>query len=376
MQQVDLRDPRITRGVSKELMPVLRTAEQLGWTGKRNSNGSLRLMSPVDDHAIHLPMGRQDPTLPKKLASRVLAHSDQERVGELARVGSGKAKAAMLTRGGEVTAQEFEDITALADVLESTQGAAFGLMPAQAIVVSETPWLAKLNQTKAGGAHYESDSVIERHWSDGTVDYLCPTCRALGQDVYTADNPRSVATHNRRHVIRGEKTRATTPGKKEIVEVRPDDEVTPRTEARIERLAKELAAALVVTRGYNPSDTSAEDYARRLAAHIIEQRGERQEHEPIPVEPLTPEGLVAQIRALVARDLLAERQAMLAQVEQQALQIAAVEASLERERRETARHRATLSAFAEMAREVADEGRESDVGSGDRESGTPATGEG
>jgi len=58
-------------------------------------------------------------------------------------------------------------------------------------LVSAKPWLSRMgtNRTKLTASLVENDRVLERTWSDGTVDWVCSLCG------YRADAPRSVAAH-------------------------------------------------------------------------------------------------------------------------------------------------------------------------------------
>lgn len=64
-------------------------------------------------------------------------------------------------------------------------------------LLSEGPWMAHRGGTKnnsGGGYVYPSSTVIERYWTDGTVDYACTGCD------YTSAKPRGVSAHYAQHV--------------------------------------------------------------------------------------------------------------------------------------------------------------------------------
>jgi hypothetical protein len=108
-------------------------------------------------------------------------------------------------------------------------------------------------------------------------------------------------------------------------------------------------------------EDTREGLARRMAEQIIEWRGDRQEpiDRPEP-EPVTPEGLLDQIRGLVAADLIHQRKNLEELLRMQTAQLAAADEMLLRSRRETQRYKDSLATFADMAREAAAEREESD----------------
>ncbi len=64
-------------------------------------------------------------------------------------------------------------------------------------IVSRKPWLAHRRPASKNtvGTRYESQAVVERKWSDGTIDYVCAFCG----DTFTSTNPKSVSAHYRSH---------------------------------------------------------------------------------------------------------------------------------------------------------------------------------
>lgn len=366
---VDLHDPRILRGRPKDMAPVVKMAARLGWSGSVTSAGGLRLQSPVDATVVRVPNStRTDPSQARRNASLIMRHSDQALVAEY--TGS-LGKAVKQAIEDDVTpGEEFlDEVEMVAEAINVLPGASFGaptLAPEPPkVVTSETPWLAKKGQVKAGSQRYESAGVLERTWSDGSKDYLCPICRE-----YTHHNPRSVAIHAAGHTRRGEK-KPLDVNAREVVATVPGDDTVHRTEQRIARLAKEILAAELEVGGRR-GDMTGEEWATALASRIIGLRGDRQESEPHEATPVTPEGLLGQIRALVAADLVQQRATLEATVEAQAAALAAADEMILRARAEAARYKESLSVFAEMAREAASEREETDDGSGDRAPSTTA----
>jgi hypothetical protein len=367
MPNVDLRDPHVTRGMSKEVAHIVRTADALGWTGASVSRGGVRLTSPVDGHRIHVPIGRVDTTLPKRLASTLMNHSDPWRVAEFMADAKHKARTGVVL-GMRLSPEAHEQVEDAHALVEALPGAALGVeyvvsdhadpdALATVEVVSEVPWLPKKGTVRGGGQHYESDSVLERTFSDGSRDYVCKVCRDMGKEPYTSEMPRSVASHARGHTRRGEKKPVDLTDRP-IVAVVPGEVTVPHTEARIKRLAKEIVQAMEAVSGI---EDTREGLARRMAEQIIEWRGDRQEpiDRPEP-EPVTPEGLLDQIRGLVAADLIHQRKNLEELLRMQTAQLAAADEMLLRSRRETQRYKDSLATFADMAREAAAEREESD----------------
>jgi hypothetical protein len=67
-------------------------------------------------------------------------------------------------------------------------------------LVSTRPWLARKKHGPIGGERYESEAVVENHFSDGSIEYVC----AFGCG-YSNPNPRGVAVHyGKSHTAKGE----------------------------------------------------------------------------------------------------------------------------------------------------------------------------
>jgi hypothetical protein len=143
-------------------------------------------------------------------------------------------------------------------------------------IVSEQPMTAKASE----GRGYESKVAVERHWSDGSVDYKCVDCD------YHSDNRLSIRAHRSgaKHSARG-RDRASTK-----VEVPLAATYKPR-ENRIKGLAEWLKEAI-------EGGASPEEIARHALTWMHEQTrhgtGEAAER-----EPMTAEETLARIRLLL-----------------------------------------------------------------------------
>lgn len=174
-------------------------------------------------------------------------------------------------------------------------------VPNDSEVVAETPWLAKRGETKSDGSGmvYEHPYIAERTHKDGTVDYICTICRQ-----FTRDNGRAVAMH----VGGAHKDREKFD--KEQVKFKVDDygPVVPRNfDGNVRRLASEITHALDSIEEWQTMEQ--QDLAHLVAERMIERRPDRP-----PVEPLTPEQVIARITGMVMGPQMANLHASLSSV--------------------------------------------------------------
>lgn len=132
-------------------------------------------------------------------------------------------------------------------------------------VVKVKPWIAKHQMRQEGGEVYPSRAVLERRWSDGSMDYLC----AFEGCGYTSpDKPQSVAAHY------GGKHGKERPATQNLAEAWIDPETrwtpTERQQGRIHRLEKEIIKA---AQEIGWGDVTP----RLLAEHIVKQRDAERE---------------------------------------------------------------------------------------------------
>lgn len=357
-ENLDLRNPKNLRGLDKDIRKVVSLADDLEWTGRRAGGGGILLTPPEGtDPAIkpiHVPSGRQDTTLAKRLTRMVMRANPQgvlEMSGRLAGITeTGKAEPGELARIMDAT-------DAMLPAL--TEGAAFGVKPMSQIedepavtvdlgenfrtVTDEKPWLAKKNRSRGNQEMYASDSVIERTWSDGTTDYMCAICR----EEYTSAKPHAVSAHAGYHTRAKEKPRVDT-GKVEtaaVVEVEYD----PQAE-RIRRLAREIEAALEEHCSGDRSWTH-HDLSLVLAGHVIEHRPARTAEDEDAV-PMTDTDVLARIRQMVSGDLLVRQQRLEQDIADLTEKVTAAESARETAVAESTRLRTTLATLSELAREV------------------------
>lgn len=250
--EVDLTDPKVVKSVHKDWRPVLKTAAAMGWTG-RSSSTHVTIASPDGVHTIGLQMA----------------------TGGL---DSGKLRAAARLLARLSPAEKMHE--ALDDVAEEDK-----------TVVSVEPWMARVGSNGGQTDLYPSNSVSERKWSDGSVDYICPV---QGCDR-SSPNPRSIASHAQVHTRKGEKPPAdTTPT---VFDQKIDG---PRTR-RIAGLAREIAEAMnaMGERGTMTRDEAARAMAEFIVNQRIAKGAERIEEDP---EKHEPEDVLSRIKTLVLRE--------------------------------------------------------------------------
>lgn len=151
-------------------------------------------------------------------------------------------------------------------------------------IVREEPWSAHRN---AKGETYPSESVMERHWSNGTVDYAC---RWEGCD-YTDESPHTVAKHNGAH----KRGQGRVP-QAEIDGVDPEHISNPRRATRIRNLAREIDGAMTAAVAAGVMIDP-----QWLAQWIIDHRVDSLPTPGEVPEELTTEQILDKIAALVDR---------------------------------------------------------------------------
>jgi|GEM_PF-4746888 len=153
------------------------------------------------------------------------------------------------------------------------------------IIVKVRPWTARYAMRKEGGEVYPSRAVLERKWSDGTMDYGC----AYEGCDFQATEARTVAAHY------GGKHGKETPASRDPAESYVDPSIswvpTERQKGRIARLTKELEAAAVAL--------GNEMTAEMCAEWIVKRRDEAREGLTDESTPLTPEQVIERVRRLV-----------------------------------------------------------------------------
>lgn len=190
-------------------------------------------------------------------------------------------------------------------------------------LISERPWLAHHGLGSKGvGLSYESLCVIERRWSDGSIDYRCASTTKCD---YEHKAPRSVARHYGASVTAGKHPKiGKHPRRDQLLVDSSYNEpawTRPVTD-RVDRLRREIHRALAKIWDQLHDVHDRDDLATRLAEVMVEARGE---HDPEHHEPLTPEQTIERIRRLVDDGSYARQ---IAQVTDTQAQLAAMQVQL------------------------------------------------
>lgn len=155
-------------GFSKETLSVIRALEDVGTEFRLSSK----------NHAIGtLPYGLGTVSVPRQYGDpRARKNSE-----------------AMMRRALKQVAAHTKDTVepVVEPVVQTGKGSTTKMPNTTPHIVSEKPWLAHKAASKDGGIMYESKAVVERTWSDGSIDYRC----SLEGCDYTSDKPHSVRAH-------------------------------------------------------------------------------------------------------------------------------------------------------------------------------------
>jgi hypothetical protein len=281
---------------------LVHLAARLGWTVRNSSDrkrAAVLLASPVDvsvtvlvtsqiragiTGTLHGKIVRYgDPALVSALAEQVTrarnAEARQKKEKITAPPGAPAESAAVpRARDGRRAGTGNSGARAGGDPEPARPGSAESEPPART-VLSETPMLAKAAPPTA---YYESGAVLERRWSDGTVDYAC----SWDSCDYASESYRSVATHYGRSQSHDKPAEAgdRIPG--------PSYE----PQHRIAALEREIRDAW-------PDDAASygpDEMAALLAERITAARADGRS-EPEPREELTAEQVLDRIRRLADR---------------------------------------------------------------------------
>lgn len=212
------------------------------------------------------------------------------------------------------------------------------------VLVSEGPYLShytKGNGTDRPGKRYESPIIVERKWSDDTIDYACSFCQRQ------SDTPGGVISHYKKHTNAGEVEKlgssAYRAGVASLVDdhaytenalnrqyaVKLVEEEVPvevdNYKPREDRVAALAAEILKMIKDANGSDPSvlATKLARKALMWVHEQKGSG-----VSKPPETAEEVLEAIRSLVDRGSYAtlQERAETAEKARHEAEIAAAEA--------------------------------------------------
>jgi hypothetical protein len=181
-------------------------------------------------------------------------------------------------------------------------------------IVSEKAMLAK---GKSHDAAYQSETTIERRWSDGTVDYKCTECD------YTSPNRLSPSKHYANTHSVGQ-----APKPPQFKADVPDAAVYRPRRKRVEALSAMLRG--LMDAGWTDPDVLAE----KALQWVHEQSRQGTEH-AAETEDLTPEDILNRIRLLLDDGGMAQVQQAVASLEQQVVDLES-RLTAEREAREKA----------------------------------------
>jgi hypothetical protein len=307
-----ITDAQDIRGIHKDTRYAINIALHNGWRCQRQASGALRLIPPAGstERSFRIPLSTK-PYQQIKAFTNAVARTAK---GEFVLM-------ATLIRDEEPNL----DLTDLADVDRGT-------IPVEVTVaepkrkrdkpmpkiVSEGPWMARKAPRSKGGLLYPSKAVIQRTWSDGTIEYVCadPGCD------WTADNPTSVARHYAGVHSRGQGQQAQP----EPTAIDPDytepvnSRYTP-TDRMVALVAEQVRLSLA-------AGMDADDMAIALLTWLHDRPD--YQHTTRDID-LSPEAILDRIRVLVGRDPLAQ------QLEDAEKQMAEAAAELDQARAEILR---------------------------------------
>lgn len=219
--ETDFDVKKLPGTVKKDFKQVIETAVMLGWKVHITGNQSFTLVppegAPPNAKKFHFGVSSRHPNL-NAMRKAVVRFADKEKVQTADAMLDAPTREVAIALGAMLPAlgdegtvvddrdngddetptkadQEREKRRArAAEVEEATKKAAAKKAPAkkpdvsretptneERFVVSQRPMLAKQGKGRGGEQHaYHSQTTIERHWSDGSIDYLCaaPDCTA------------------------------------------------------------------------------------------------------------------------------------------------------------------------------------------------------
>lgn len=333
--------------LKKDAKELISYAVILGWKCHLTTNKSVTIIAPPPNESkkYHFGLSGRNGNNLNRVKRDVIRFADPERLMLAAVAGeagdeTGRAAAGLLAEiatrdgGADVIDQrpEPKPKPRPAEKQPVEEPASSESEPDEKHLLFEKPMLAKASD----GEGYESQVALERHWSDGSIDYKCVDCD------YSSPNRLSIRSHRTKRDH--QKREAREPRFKTDV---PDAATYAPRQTRVEA----LAALLAEMQGEDP-----EAIARAALTWVHEQsrRGTGLAEER---EPMTAEETLERIKALVdsSGERLAEKQKM-AEMEER---IAAMEAQIEQteryaiEQAERAdRSQATLNALRELVTEV------------------------
>lgn len=276
------------KGTHKDVRRAIHTAIEAGWTCHRASNGSIKLVPPDNsgEKPVHIPTSSRAWSGLKSLQraiGRTLTPEQLISIAAYVEETPGLDVDDTIVGHANTAVDKEEPVTI-------TQPVAIARKPTIPTITSTTPWLAKRAPRKNGGIRYPSAAVLERHWSNGVIDYVCayPDCD------WDSNRPQSVSAHYGHAHNRG---KGTQPQPKPTT---VDPTYTEPTNPRYQPTARLVATLADWLTGQSWDNTD------ELAALFLTWAHERPDLEHATREPeeMTPEMILDRIRLLVGSDPL------------------------------------------------------------------------
>jgi len=191
-----------------EVRSHVTVAMALGWVVEQMVNGWPRLRSFDGNHTATLPRERMDRRTRRALRRRVVDYADptllaaSKFAGDL---GDDEFDEFIITSAAGATISFSPRPQPVDEPVDEPGTLETVVMPDQPLVApvaSRRPWLARQGTSRRKGTTslYESGAVVEVTHVDGSVTYEC----SIEECDYTSTNPRSVSSHFRGHVQRGD----------------------------------------------------------------------------------------------------------------------------------------------------------------------------
>jgi hypothetical protein len=275
-------------GFSKESRALIYEAEALGWTFRVTGSGHAMGKAPDGKATMSVPRGLSRADRSQQNCEADLRRWEREQTGA-----RGKAVAVSEAMRTSAPDRILDEVMVEGAVKHLVQAAAEQATPT---LVSAKPWMAKKAPRKGGGVMYESETTLERKWSDGTMDYVC----AFSECGYTSPSPRSVAmhyggTHSRTKPVTREALPTVFNPAYESSDVHFTKGYKPS-----ERLLAALTEALRTSGATDPYGFA---YA---ALQWVHERPDLEDVERLPREAWSAEQIVERIRALVGQPFAAQ----------------------------------------------------------------------
>lgn len=191
---VTVTSPSELRGFDARARSLIADAMALGWTGRLSSKGHWIGRAPDGTATMSAPRKMDDRGRTGRNAVAAFTRWVKAQRPDVA----AKVEAAVdaYVDNDPIASAVISDGIRKRDLAPKPEPESLPLTPLAAAtltrtVVSSGPWSAHRNPSSRGGTKYPSRAVVERHWSDGTVDYAC----AYEGCDYASEVARSVASH-------------------------------------------------------------------------------------------------------------------------------------------------------------------------------------